>query len=172
MPRTITPAQIAELSKNVTTPVYLVQLMFNTPIYYSSKQQVVYAANTYVPDKLAKVTLSDSNGIISGNLKISNIDLSIGAIALAETLQGKVCNIYTVTTSLSTATDTTLLLEGVVSGVSSISEKEVILDVNSINANIAYSPRIYCAPPLFNHAIPSGTIIVWNGNSYELVGGT
>ena len=172
MPRTISAAQQAELAKNVTTPVYLVQFMFNTPLYYSSRQQVVYDSNTYLEDKLMNVTLNDARGIVSGTVRISNIDLSIGATALVETLQGKVCNIYTISTTSGSAitADTTLLLEGIVSGVSSISEKEVILDVNSVNANIAFSPRIYCAPPLFNHAVPSGTIITWNGASYELVG--
>lgn len=172
MPRTITPAQQVELAKNVTTPVYLIHLDFTIPLYYSTKQEIIYDTNTYVADKAVKVTLNDNSGIISGTLQISNIDLNIGAVALSETLQGKACNIYTISTTAGTATDVTLLMGGVVSGVSSISEKQVILEVNSINANIAYSPRIYCSPPLFNHAIPSGTIINWGDTTYELVGST
>jgi len=170
MPRTIPAGQLTEIAKNVTVPVYLVQLGFNTPLYYSSKQQIVFDSNTYLEDKLSKVSLNDNEGIISGTLSISNIDLSIGGVALSETLQGKTCKIYTVTTTAGTTTDAILYLDGVVTGVSNISEKEVTLEFSTVSANIAFSPRIYCSSPLFNHIIPTGSIINWADTVYELVG--
>lgn len=170
MSRTITPAQQAEVAKNITTPIYLVELGFNTPLYYSSRQQVLYGGNTFTEDKLTKVALKDTKGIMSARLHISNIDLNIGNTAIAETLQGKTCKVYIDYTIAGTTSDAILLLDGIVNEISNINTKEVVLNATSISVNIAYSPRIYCAPPLFNHAVPAGTLINWGGSVYEIKG--
>ena len=173
MSRTISAPQQAEIVKTVTTPVYLVELGFNTPLYYSSRQAVIYDGNTYIANKILPVKLTaDSKGILKGTVSISNIDLAIGAVALAETLQGKMCKVSTTHTTGASAplADVEIILEGIVNGVTNISEKEVTLSINSINSSIMYTPRIYCAPNLFNHAIPAGTIITWGDSTYELVG--
>ena len=173
MSRTLSAGQQAEIIKPVTAPLYLVELQFNTPKYYSSRQELTIGAVTYEANKLISTKLSVSaKGIVTGTISISNIDLAMGATALAETLQGKTCKVSTSHTTDSSLllANTEVLLEGEVIGVSSISEKEVILNISSVNANIMYTPRIYCAPNLFNHAIPVGTLITWGDSTYELIG--
>lgn len=152
----------------------MVQLGFDIPLYYSSRQEITLDGNTYIANKIIPLNLTTTpKGVVQGSIPISNLDLAIGVVALGEILQGKTCKIYTAYTLDSSVilADTVLLLDGIVNGVSSISEKEVVLTVNGINSNILNSPRIYIAPNLFNHAIPAGTKITWGDSTYELVAG-
>ena len=159
--KTSLPTNIASgITQQVTIPLYLVELHFSSILYLSTRQQATYndgtGINTYLKSGTNVRNVSEKGVIV----ELDNSDgFSGSAIVLGEGVRDKVIRIYAAYGEGSTlgTDDVYLYFEGYMSHVSSIDANKVVIQSSFLSEELAYTPRIYCAPPLCNHIPPTGT---------------
>jgi hypothetical protein len=133
-----------ELAKVITSPVYLVEMNFATPVRYSSMSQVTYLTFTWLAADM-DVRMSDSP-----TLSILNESLSLGTTILSEGTAGKTVKIYSYYN-----THGTLLFSGEMGG--AVIGERVSIVCKPRPPNL--SPRFYAMPPHCNFVPKTGTRI-------------
>lgn len=94
--RTLTAAQIAATSSTVTTPGYLVELLFDTPLRLSSRGDQSWNGYIWTGGRLGKVSglASDARGEQKGSIELINSDLAYSALILNEGWAGIGCRVW------------------------------------------------------------------------------
>ena len=83
------------LSNAVTAPIFLVELVFSTPLFLSSFGEVIHWNGQTWQKQGVKVSIkAGKSGSLQGSLVIPDPEKAIGAICLGEKARGKVCRIY------------------------------------------------------------------------------
>lgn len=166
--RTLTAAQIAATSSTVTTPAYLVELLFNTPLRLSSRGDQSWGGYTWTGGRLGKVSglASDGRGEQNGRIELINSDLAYSALVLAEGVAERGCRVWKFYGD--NPVDAALVLDGVIDG-ADIAPDRVSLDVVGESLRTASFPRRFIgAGTGFNHLRPAETKITWGGQTYIL----
>jgi hypothetical protein len=110
---------------------------------------------------------TDVLGRVSASISMSNLDRVLGTVVLQQNAKDHDIKIYVHYPSGSAGSvDPMLLVEGIMDG-ASVSER-VFINVISRSAYFGSSPRIVCAPPVFNHLPPTGTVLNWGSVTLTL----
>lgn len=158
-------ANKSALTDTVTKPVYLVQLDFSPPVYLSTAQEVSWGGYTWEPfavsvGRVAFNTLGSANV----NISVNNLDRSFGVLVLNQGARDRGAKVYVYYPE--GPIDPFMLSEGVMDGCSI--DEQVQINIVSRSSYYGRTPRILCAPPVFNHLPPTGTVIRWSNTSITL----
>ena len=147
---------ITELGKTITSPVFLVEMGFTSPVRYSSMSQITWNSLTWLAADI-DVRMSDSP-----QLSIFNESGTLGTTVLGEGTAGKTVKIY-----LYYNTHSTLIFSGVM-GETVIGER---VDISCRQRPPIMTPRFHAIPPHCNFVPKTGTrITVAKGSVIVLEG--
>lgn len=166
--RTLTAAQIAATSSTVTTPGYLVELLFDTALRLSSRGDQSWGGYIWTGGRLGKVSglTADARGEQKGRIELINSDLAYSALVLTEGVAERGCRVWTFYGD--NPTNASLVLDGVIDG-ADIGPDRVALEVVGESLRTAMFPRRFIGPGTgFNHLRPTGTKITWGNQTYIL----
>lgn len=162
--RSLTAATQAETAKTVTTPAFLVEIGWSTPIRLSSRGDQSWNAQTWTGGRLGKVQVGDHGGTI----ELNNSDLAYSALALNEGAADIPVTIWKFYGDNPATADPVPIFEGVTDG-ADLDLGRVRLSLAQEAARTLYSPRRFIGPATgFNHLCPAGTKITWGGQTYIL----
>ncbi|MFN2199977.1 MAG: hypothetical protein ACK2UO_02165 [Caldilineaceae bacterium] len=140
----------------VTAPQYLIEMGFEQPLYLTSGPDLTWDGHDW---KAAPIGVSgidlDVTAQQNVSLEIANHDRVFGALVMSENAHGQPVKIWL--TYREPLFEPMLLADGQMDG-AVIGE---FVRINVISRSTAYgtTPRIVCAPPLFNHLPAPGSII-------------
>lgn len=170
--RLISPATLAATRATVTSPGYLVEIDFSTPVYLSSRGLMVWSGQNWVPWGIGVALEFDgANSSLNGTLRLLNTDLAIGALVLGEGIAGKAIQIWSFYGDAALADDDP---EPIFSGVGNGAEIDpdsgiVTISMQQVGGTTLYCPRTYInAASGHSFVPPTGTIINWNGETFVL----
>ena len=166
--RTLTAEQLAATSSTVTTPGYLVELGFSTPLRYATRGDQSWNGYTWTGGRLGKVSglQWDGAGQQRGSLELINTDLTFSALILNEGAADRACRIWAFYGD--NPDDAQAVFDGVMD-TADISPDRVRLSLVGENNRTLHSPRRFIgAGTGFNHLRPAGTKITWGGQNYIL----
>ena len=155
----------------ITTPIYLVRLNLQSgDVRYSTRGDISYNGYTWLGNGVRIENLSPTkSGGVSGSISIPNTDLAWSAIVLGNDIRGRDVDIRMVYSDTPSNNDAVMVFSGVMDAVPVI-DTRVVINVISEGIGTAFSPRLFCAPPLCNHMPAAGTVIEWSGERYVLEG--
>jgi len=157
----------------ITTPIYLVRINLSTgDVRHSSRGDVTYNGYSWSGTGIRVENLTPTKGGgMSGAISIPNTDLAWSAIVLNNDIRGRDIDISMVYSETPSVGDAVMVFSGVMDSVPVI-DTRVVINIVSEGIGTAFSPRLFCAPPLCNHMPAAGTIIEWSGERYVLEGQT
>jgi len=164
--RTLTAAQLAATSATVTTPAYLVEMLFVTPLRLSSRGDQSWGGFAWTGGRLGKVSglASDGRGDQKGKIDLINTDLAYSALVLAEGVAERGCRVWEFYGD--NPADAALVLDGVIDG-ADINPDRVILAVVGESMRTAMFPRRFIgAGTGFRQLRPAGTKFTWGSQTY------
>ena len=95
--RTLSAAMIAEYGLDVIRPGYFIEIMFSTPVRWSTFEDVDWNGVDWLARDIKVSELSqDMNGVDNCTLDIGNGDGAAGALALGEKFSGKAIRVWAV----------------------------------------------------------------------------
>ena len=172
MSRTLTAATTTELGADRTTPAYLVEILFSTPLRLSSRGTIVWNGNTWISRDVSIQGLRYDVGTAqqSGNLVMGDLDVSVTVLILREGIAGRPVNIWKFYGTAPAPADPVQIFAGAGDAAS--------MDERSGGVNIALvqrSARELSAPRRFitrangfsSLPVP-GTIVSFNGEQFKL----
>lgn len=161
----------SEIAQVVTRPVYLVELSFSVPLYLSTGGLVAWNGQDWLPSGATVESLHElPGGSITGRLTLANSDRAMGALVLGEGVRDRACRVWQIYGGAPyDSGDAVLRFDGAMDAVEEIGDRVVIALV-SAGMSLAWAPRLFWAPPMCNHLPPPGTVLLWNGEKYELEG--
>lgn len=170
MSRTLPGGMSTDLAANGTAPRYLCEIGFSPALYfYSGSGDITYDNSAGSPvlwtgNGFSVTALqSDKAGVMTASLEIPNHDSSFSAIVLAtSTLDPVPVEIH-----YREGSNTVKIFDGFVAGYPSIGQR-VAINCTNQNTHFTMTPRLAIAPPLFNHVIPSGTVIAWGSRHIKI----
>jgi len=165
MARNIPSAITTEAAKQVTTPVYLIELYFsgvNQTIRVSSRQQVTVDSTTVFSQtnphvKVASVTPERATISVPNPTSIMLYNTLNSSANKGESYV-KIWAMYGESTTVSSS-DTVLMFDGTIDEVPKIHKNEIQYACVAGNLPTMWTPRILIGPPLCNHLPVDGTII-------------
>lgn len=166
--RTLTPGQEAATQAPVTTPGYLVEIGFSSPIRLSTRGDQSWNGQTWSGGRLGKVSgiASDGKGGQKARIELINTDLAYSALVLADGVAERPCRIWTFYGD--NPDDATLVMDGVLDG-ADIKADMVGVDVIGETIKTATFPRRFIGKGTgFNRLRPAGTKVTWGGQTYIL----
>lgn len=166
--RTRTPAQAAAAASTVTTPGYLVEMLFDTPLRLSSRGDQPFGGHTWTGGRLGKVSglASDGRGEQSGRIELINSDLAYSALILNEGWAGKGCRVWQFYGD--NPADATLVLDGV-GDVADIDPDGGVVRLAVAGDGLRVFPGRVIGPGTgFNHLCSPGKKISWGGQTYVI----
>lgn len=160
MPRDVSANQHAELVKTITTPYFLIDLLLDVPLYYSTRNQVTFNGHSYQTDRRISVGGLDysPNGAVSSNITISNLDNAISTVLLLGDHDVDVM-IWTthIDSTVVDSADAALLFSGSTNGFK-IGSSSVSISLISKDL-VKFSPGIIISKHDFSHLPAKGTEI-------------
>ena len=161
----------ATLAQPITQPQYLIEVLFQSlTLRYSTRGTVEWNSQSWLGEAGAEVAniTKNKDGSQTARITLPNQSLAISAIVLNEAIADQPVRIWkaygegTITSAY-----VTQVFEGVIDSAPAIGER---VELNLISENVfnQFSPRLRCGPPLMNYIPPTGTIIKWGGDIYEL----
>lgn len=150
----------------VTSPLYLVELQFTTPVYLSSGEQYTWDGKVWksAPIEIGSINTSPS-GDQSTSMRLANHDRVYGALMMQHRLERVPVRIWLVDVE-DTQYPPELMIAGVLDG-AQIGDS-VQASVIAHTVEYGGSPRIICAPPLMNHLPKPGTELSWGTVKYVI----
>ena len=167
--RTLTAATKTEIERDITRPIYLVELVMATVTYrLSTGPAVSWNGSTWSQsgaqvDDLRAV----SGGAQEGRISLPNHDNAASALVLSDGVAGRACRIWQLYGDGPYATnDAVLLFDGECDG-ADLTIERVSIDLTSSGRIRELSPRLYWEH-FCKHIPPAGTVISWGGEHYRL----
>lgn len=164
--RTLTAGQIASTAATVTTPAYLVEILFTTAIRLSTRGDQSWGGYSWTGGRLGRVSglTSDGRGDQRGKVELINSDLAYSALVLNEGVADRPCRVWQFYGD--NPTDAALIFDGVCDG-ADIGPDRVSIDLIGSNTKTGIFPRRFIGPSTgFNHLSPRGKKITWGGQTY------
>ena len=166
--KTLSAALDAALAQTITQPGHLVRIDFATPLYLSSRGQVVFAGNTFVAaDIRVSGIRSDGRGRSGGELTWGNADLAASALLLGEGIADKRVRVWSFDATETGAENILPAFDGV--GDSARIGQPCVVQLTSEGSSVAFSPRRFVGPGTgFNHLSAAGRVIRIGGDTLTL----
>ena len=165
-------------AKTATRPIYLIEVYFPAPLFHSTGPLVKTLGRTYNSVGTSMRSVSAEGATISFN----NTDLSASALFLGRDIRDTRCRIlktylpvdgvaayvpafYALAPHGTTgreymdapagyAFEPVVIMDGTLDAVSSVRQQEVVVTALGTRRDVAWTPRIFIAPPLCNHMVP------------------
>lgn len=162
MAKTLAASIAAATGQRITTPGYLVQIDFSTPLRLSSRGDQSWSGYTWTRGRLGKVDAGEGGG----SIELMNGDLAMSALVLNEGLADRAVTVWAF------YGDNPADAEQVFSGVADASD----IGPDLVRARLLpdgratqYSPRRFInAASGFNTLMPAGTRVTWGGQTFVL----
>jgi len=162
MAKTLAASLVTATGKTITTPGYLIEIDFATPLRLSSRGDQSHDGNTWTGGRLGQVQVGEEGG----QIELMNGDLAMSALILNEGIADRAVSIWKFYDS--NPTDVVAVFSGVGDGVE-IGIDRVRVKLAPENRRTQYSPRRFIgAATGFTQLIPAGTRITWGGQTYIL----
>lgn len=152
MSRPVSAGTGTEIAKAITAPLFLVELGFNVPVRYSSREQITWSSLLWQPASF-KLRMSGQ-----WSVELFNDSFVIGQTVLTQGTSGRTARVYQLYGAGPSWADADgeCLLDGEM-GEATITGSTVSITLK--RSAPQRTPRIYLNPPLCNHIPPAGTQI-------------
>jgi hypothetical protein len=161
--RTLSTATGTATTATITTPAFLVEIVWSTIVRLSSRGDQTWGGLAWTGGRLGKCDARDG-----GSVELINTDLAYSALVLNEGAADVGVRAWAFYGDNPGATDPVLIFDGVADG-ADIGADRVRLALAADNARTLYSPRRFIGPGIgANHLRPAGTRIAWGGEVYTL----
>lgn len=162
MAKTLASSLVTDTAKRITTPGYLVQMDFDTPLRLSTRGDQSYGGYSWTGGRLGEVKISADGG----QIEMMNSDLAAGALILNEGAADRAISVWAFYAD--NPEDVVQVFAGVGDS-SEVAGDRVRVKLVAENRRTLYSPRRFIgAATGFNRLIPAGTRISWGGQTYIL----
>lgn len=162
MAKTLATSLVTDTAKRITSPGYLVELDFSTPLRLSTRGDQSYDGKIWTAGRLGEVKVSADGG----QIEIMNGDLAASALILNEGATDRAISIWKFYAD--NPADVVQVFAGVCDS-SEIGPDRVRIRLVAENRRTLYSPRRFIGQATgFNHLLPAGTRITWGGETYVL----
>lgn len=161
--KTLSTNTQTDVTAVITTPAYLVELAYSSPVRLSSRGAQSWGGIIWIGGNLGKLSIGDS-----GSIELLNTDLAYSALILNEGAADIGCRVWKFYRDNPASNDPVLIFDGVTDG-ASIDKDRVRVKISQENSRTLYSPRRFIGPSSgFNHLRPAGSRITWNGQTFVL----
>lgn len=159
----VSPDLQAELSKDITNPVLLLEIQFDTPdkqiIRATNKDDREYNGHVFSgcnPDFQAQIT---AHSDLTIRFPLPDSAIRYYSLAMSPADGGTKVKLWQAYGEEYNIPDSKIILrfDGFVTGVPHCSEKAVEYQCRASHLSALWTPRIVIAPPLFNHLPKDGT---------------
>lgn len=151
---------LAVLNNPVTSPAFHLELGFAPPVRYCSAGTVNWNGFSWVEKGFEVSELDvDVRGLERMTVTCENLDLQLGVVTLAQVAKDKPVKIWLTYDPWKPDSPRQLLMSGFMDG--AVIGDYIVYQVISDSTYYGAAPRVNCAPPVFNHLPPSGTIVRW-----------
>lgn len=162
--RSLSTVTDAATQATVTTPAYLVEIVWSTIIRLSTRGDQSWGGQAWSGGRLGKV----QPGADRGRIELINSDLAYSALVLNEGAADIGCRVWAFYGDNPAVDDPVLVFDGVTDG-ADIAPDRVTLTLAPERARTLYSPRRFIGPATgFNHLRPSGSRLTWGGQTITL----
>lgn len=162
MAKTLAASIATATGQRITTPGYLVQIDFSTPLRLSSRGDQSWNDYTWTRGRLGKVDAGEGGG----SIELLNADLAMSALVLNEGLADRAVTVWAFYAD--NPTDVEQVFAGVADS-TEIGSERVRTRLLPENRATQYSPRRFInAAAGFNTLMPAGTRITWGGQTFVL----
>lgn len=158
MPRTLPPPLEAGLDFPITEPVYLIEVLLDAPLYWTTSDQVEWNTIVWQPVAARVLQLSES----SARIELRNDDNSGSSLVLNNTLRDREFRIY-----LFYNGEAVELFRGYGSD-AQVSAMEVTIDLQVDQASNTAVPKGRLAAPKFTQLPRLGEVIKWGTEFYKV----
>lgn len=164
MARTLDANTTTAVGSDVTRPLFLVAMGFDTPVYYSTRDQVSWDSKTWIAASITVANPTSKTPTIS----IFNESTTFGQMVLGEGTSGKTVTIYQAYGMTSGYTTPIPIFSGEM-GESQIG-RHVIIKCKRNASQL--TPRLYVTPPTFNNTPKAGSRIETANNQIIILEGS
>lgn len=166
--RALSGTTAAAVSGPITRPLLLIELSLSPVQRWSTGGAVTWNGYAWSASGARVEDLSELPGAaIEGRISAPNADGALGALLLAQGATDLPCRIWALYgDGPYSEADAVMLFDGVVDGTEC--GLRAVMSLITAGRRRLTAPRIRCAAPLCNFMPPAGTLLVWNGDRYEL----
>jgi len=154
MARVLSVSEIAETSKIITSPLYILKLDVGTGKRYSSRQAVDFEGDTFQPGVLS--SLGITNDSASFKLVYDKFLFSDFLIAGIQNITVSIWILYGEGSAIASGTK---LFHGLIESMPAITERFISIKATNKDKFAMFTPSITCSKPLMNHMPAAGTKI-------------
>jgi len=170
--RTLTSAATTAVAGPVTLPGYFVEILFDTPQHWSSRETIVWGGNTWLTwdIKITGLGTDAAQSSARGSLQLGNTDYSVGSLVLNQGIVDRPISVWKFYGSSPGPTDPVAVFSGVGADfVLDPTQGQVTIGLQQAGGRSQFSPRRYItAEQGFSYLPASGTIINWNNEIFIL----
>lgn len=169
MPKEVSTYTATEAGKAITTPIFIAEIVFATPLRLSSRGEITWNGQTWTANGFRlDGPRPAAGGALTGRIILPNFDRAISNLIRTEGTFGKPCRIWQLFGAGPHAIeDAEQIFDGELDAVPEMGDW-VTVDIHSTGRLQQTSPRLFFAPPVFNHSPAPGTVIVWEGERIEI----
>lgn len=172
MSRTLTAALLSELGNAVTTPGYLVEIQFSTPVRLSTRGTLPWNGNTWISRavEVGGLGYAVDSPAQSGSLKIGDSDMAMTALVLAQGIASRTINVWKFYGSTPAAADPVQIFAGAGDAAQMDPGSGVVtISLVQRGARELYAPRRFMTKANgFNYMPVPGMKIEFNGEGFTL----
>lgn len=167
--RVTTVKQDAAVAGPITTPAYLVELGFSTPIRLSTRGALTYAGVSWFAGGVTVSSLATGQGGAKAcTISVPNNQFAYSSIVLAETASGKKVRVWKLFGEPPYADDDAVLMfEGLIDDVPDLVDN-VTFNCSTQNMRTTSIPNVTIGAPYFSNMPRPGQSITWGGEVYDL----
>jgi hypothetical protein len=151
MSRSVSAAIQTGLDAHVNVPVYLVEVLLDTPLYWTTSDAVTWDSHSWIATGLSVDQITESGG----RLRVRNDNNSGSALVLNNTLRDTEFRVY-----LYYNTDAVEVFRGYGGG-ATITAMHTVINLHANRAARTKAPRGRIALPVFTYLPKPGDVLVW-----------
>jgi len=170
IPRSVSVAVWAQLSKRITKPGYLVIIAFPSPLFLSSRGALVWNEIQFSDMAMDISGLGALNNTVgTGSITLLDVDQFLTNLVITVTVVERGVAIFQIADDAPEYADPVLIFQGITDGMTvDMSRGSITLDLIP-SMSRTFSPRYYCAAETgMNWVPPNGTIITWGSEKITI----
>lgn len=170
--RTISTNMATEVARVVTSPGYFVEVLFSTPLRFSSRSTIEWGGQVWIARDIdvRNIAFDATGSVQNGSIELGDTDGALAAVLLAQGVADKGVNVWAFYSDAPGVDDPELIFSGSGDGWSlSETSRKVTLTVRQFKSATAFSPRVRITPERgFNFLPVPGTTLSWAGEVFTL----